>query len=134
MKTTSFLRFYQRIFIALSFLFLYADLSFAQPNGEALFQSNCTSCHKIGEVLIGPNLQGVTKRRPKEWLHKWVKNSQAVVKSGDPYAVELFNKFNKTPMTSFNLKDEEIDAILTYIENFKPPVNTPNGPGSGVPG
>jgi mono/diheme cytochrome c family protein len=133
MKTFSSLKISQRIFVAILFLFLSVNLVSAQPDGEALFKANCTQCHAIGRQVIGPDLKAVDKRRPKEWLHKWIHNSQAVVKSGDPYAVELFNKFNKTVMTSFNLKDDEIDAIITYIANFKPPV-TPNAPGAEVPG
>jgi cytochrome c2 len=136
MKTSLSLKYSQRIFIAILFLFLSVNLVSAQPDGEALFKTNCTQCHSIGKgVVIGPDLKDVNKRRPdKTWLHKWIHNSQAVVKSGDPYAVALFNKFNKTVMTPFNFKDEEIDAILTYIANFKPPVTAPGGGPEGAPG
>ncbi len=135
MKTSTSLNVSQRIFIAILFLFLSVDLVSAQPDGEALFKNNCTACHTLGRDATGPDLIGVNKRRPdKAWLHKWVHNSQTVVKSGDPYAVALFNKFNKTVMTPFSLKDEEIDAILTYIGNYKPPIaKGPTGP-TGGPG
>lgn len=125
MKTFSFLRFFQRISIAIFFLFLSVNIVSAQPDGEAIFKQNCTQCHAIGRQVIGPDLKGVTTRRPKEWLHKWIKNTSAVIASNDKYAVDLFNKFNKTAMPAFNLKDDEIDAVLTYIQNFKPPVQGP---------
>jgi mono/diheme cytochrome c family protein len=106
----------------------------AQPNGEALFKSNCTSCHAIGSQLIGPDLKGIEKRRPNDWIIKWVHSPDAMIKGGDAYAVSIFEKFNKTPMTAFpQLKDAEIVAIVDYIKAYKVPEvkkgPTDNGPG-----
>lgn len=102
---------------------LNARLVSAQ-DGEALFKANCTSCHAVKEKLIGPALMGVETRRPEDWLLKWIKNSTAVIKSGDEYAVKLYNDYNKVAMPSFNLKDDEIKSILAYVkeEAAKPDV------------
>ena len=111
-----------------------SNFSFSQPDGAALFKSNCVACHSIGKgVVIGPDLKDAHKRRPEDWLIKWIKNSQAVVKSGDAYAVALFNKFNKIPMTSFNLKDDEIKAMLAYVkaESEKAPPPAPAASAQG---
>ena len=86
-------------------------------NGESLFKGNCTVCHAIDEVVIGPALRDVHERRNQEWIYAFIKNSQKVIKSGDEYAVELYNQYNKTLMTSFDFSDEELDAILTYIKD-----------------
>ena len=86
-------------------------------NGESLFKGNCTVCHAIDEVVIGPALRDVHERRDQEWIYAFIKNSQKVIKSGDEYAVELYNQYNKTLMTSFDFSDEELDAILTYIKD-----------------
>ena len=86
-------------------------------NGESLFKGNCTVCHAIDEVIIGPALRDVHERRDQEWIYAFIKNSQKVIKSGDEYAVELYNQYNKTLMTSFDFSDEELDAILTYIKD-----------------
>ncbi|MFT4681144.1 MAG: mono/diheme cytochrome c family protein, partial [Flavobacteriales bacterium] len=91
-------------------------------DGEKLFKQNCASCHRVdGKALTGPGLAGVYDRVPQpadEWLLKWVKNSNAVIKSGDAYAVALFNEYNKTAMTNFEfLSDEEVVAILDYVKN-----------------
>ncbi|MBD2720549.1 cytochrome c [Hymenobacter sp. BT189] len=83
--------------------------------GDALFKSNCAQCHAVNEVVVGPALAGITKRRPISWLIPWVKNSSKVVASGDDYAVALFNKFNKQQMPSFNLSDKEINSLMVYI-------------------
>ncbi|TAE70325.1 MAG: cytochrome c [Bacteroidetes bacterium] len=86
--------------------------------GRMLREENCTSCHSFtDEVIVGPGLKGILKRRTMVWITNFVKNSQAVIKSGDEYAIKLFEKYNKAVMTSFNFKDEEIKAIIDYI-NF----------------
>ncbi len=124
------------------FLFLLFNLSalhvvVAQPDGAALFSNNCKQCHSTTDaVVVGPGLKGVETRRNKEWILKWVHNSQGVIKSGDPYANELFKKFNGAVMTPFpNLKDDEITAILAYIkaEGAKAP-KTPDGGQVAEPG
>jgi mono/diheme cytochrome c family protein len=103
-------------------LFLLAGLSFFNPSsaqdGHALFMANCASCHKVDQKLVGPALAGVESRWPdRKAIHAWVHNSAAVIKSGDPYAVSLFNEYNKTPMTPFpQLSEKDIDAILDYVK------------------
>src|SRR5690348_7356335 len=93
-------------------LVFFASNVYAQPDGAALFKAQCAQCHSTGSnKIIGPGLKDVHSRRNEEWILKWVKNSQSVIKSGDQYAVDLFNKFNQTAMPSFSLADDEIKAI-----------------------
>ncbi len=103
-------------------------------NGKSLFEANCISCHQIHSKTIGPALKDVTTRREEAWLIKWVKNSKEVIDSGDPYAVKLYNDFNKVAMNSFEyLSDGEIKDILAYIkdESGKEPVTTAGAPAGG---
>jgi len=85
-------------------------------DGAAIFKQNCTACHAIDKQVIGPALKDVHKRRDEAWLLKFIRNSTAVINSGDPYAVQLYEKYNKTQMNSFEfLSEDEIKAVLTYI-------------------
>ena len=84
--------------------------------GDALFKSNCAQCHAVNEVLVGPALAGITKRRPISWLIPWVKNSSKVVASGDEYAVAIFSKYQQQ-MPSFALSDKEITSIIAYVSS-----------------
>lgn len=96
------------------------EISFDQnivSNGESLFKGNCTVCHAINDVLIGPALRDVHERQSEEWIYAFIKNSQKVIKSGDEYAVDLYNQYNQTLMTSFDFSDEELNSILTYIKS-----------------
>jgi mono/diheme cytochrome c family protein len=86
--------------------------------GESLFNANCKACHAVKRKLVGPALGGVQDRAPSiQWIKDFVHNSSAVIKSGDEYAVKLYNEYNKTQMTSFtSLKDEDIMNILAYVK------------------
>ena len=106
----------------LSFAILLASVSatFAQDaaEGETLFKNNCAACHNTSdEVLVGPGLKGISERRPIEWIVKWVHNPQAVIASGDKYANDLYNKFNKAAMTPYpNFTDAQIKSIVAYVD------------------
>jgi mono/diheme cytochrome c family protein len=86
--------------------------------GESLFNANCKACHRVNQKLVGPPLAGVYDRVPSiDWIKKFVKNSSAVIASGDDYAVKLYNEYNKTQMTAFSsFKDEDIMNILAYVK------------------
>ena len=90
-------------------------------DGEALFKANCSNCHKPDADYTGPALQGWSKREPSaDWVYKWVANPAQMIAS-DAYAKKLFEKWKPTVMTAFpNLKKDEIDAILKYVDDYKP--------------
>jgi mono/diheme cytochrome c family protein len=92
-------------------------------DGKALFTTNCASCHQVHKPSTGPALAGVEDRWPnKANLYAWIRNSAAFLKTGDKYANDLYNQWNKTAMNQFpNLTDEEIGAIITYINSVPAP-------------
>ena len=99
--------------------------------GKSLFNANCASCHKLNKKLIGPALKGVSAKYEKEWLYSWIKNSAAMIKSGDERAVAIYEEYNKVAMNSFTqLSNEDIDNILAYTD-YVPP--KPEAPVSGAP-
>jgi mono/diheme cytochrome c family protein len=86
--------------------------------GKQIFQNQCSPCHFIEKenASEGPALGSVNKRRPKEWLIAFIQNSQHVIKSGDPYAVYLYNSFNRRIMVPMEfLSTDDINAVITYI-------------------
>jgi len=111
-------------------LFVGSSDAYAQDaaKGESLFKSNCASCHALNKKLVGPALSGVSERREEEWLLKWVKNSSALIKSGDPDAIAIFEEYKKSAMTAFtHFSDEDVKDILAYIENPPQVVPVVNG-------
>lgn len=95
--------------------------------GEALFKSLCAACHKRYKKMTGPALFGVTEKHDREWLYSWIKNSAAMIASGDAAAVAIYEEYNKTAMNAFpQLTNADIDNILAYVMVPKPP--KPEGP------
>ena len=85
--------------------------------GEALFKANCTSCHALNKRVLGPALAGINEKQSKEWLYKWIKNSPALIASGDKDAVAIYEEYNKAAMSVFpQLSNGDIDNILAYIK------------------
>src|SRR5258706_8224374 len=108
-----------RILIFLIALAIAPLKNFAEVNvqtGEKLFKQYCTSCHRIDIKVIGPPLKDITKRRPEDWLLKWIRNNSALRQSGDKDALALYDGY-KTEMPTFtSLSDDDIRSILAYIE------------------
>lgn len=104
-------------FFCLALMLSFSTVSFAQDaaKGREVFNSNCAACHKLDGNSTGPALRGVVERHDTAWLHKWIKSSSSLIKSGDAAAVKLFNEWNKVVMNDFPaLSDEDIDNILAY--------------------
>jgi cytochrome c551/c552 len=108
-----------------------SNISFA-ADGEALFKANCSNCHKPDADYTGPALKGWADREPnKEWIYKWVANPAQMIAT-DAYAKQLFEKWKPTVMTAFaNLKKDEVDAIMKYVDDYTPPAATAQTGGAG---
>ena len=101
--------------------------------GKSLFNANCAACHKLNKNLVGPKLAGVTEKYEKEWLYTWIKNSSAMIKSGDERAVAVWEEWNKLAMNAFpQLSNEDIDNILAYTDYKPEPVVSTAVADSGV--
>jgi cytochrome c2 len=102
-------------------LFCARQSSFAQninaDEGKKLFQGRCASCHNVNKSLTGPALAKVYDRHTMQWIISFVKGSQAMVKSGDQQALDLFNKHNQIVMPDHpDLSNEQIESIVAYIK------------------
>jgi mono/diheme cytochrome c family protein len=89
----------------------------AQESGKQIFQKACAACHSVGAGrLVGPDLKGVSDKRPEDWLLKFIKSSEKLVKSGDKTAMALLEEFNKMPMPDQALSDDQIRKVLAHIK------------------
>lgn len=149
MKKVNFISFRSKLpYLLLAFLLIFSTTIYAQDDaeeadqavaevdsgadiaaGEALFKSNCAACHQLDKKAVGPALRGVGGEFDRDWMYKWIRNSQALVQAGDPTAVRLFEENNRLIMTPFpGLSDEDIDNILAYTDQ---PKAAPKAPESG---
>lgn len=99
----------------LSLFFININLQ-AQNSGEELFKSVCAACHTINKGrLVGPDLVGVPQKMDRDWLIRFIRSSQEMIKSGDSAAVAIYNEYNKIPMPDNNYSDDQIISIIEYI-------------------
>lgn len=92
-------------------------LPFKNVMGQALFIRGCATCHTVGKGdRIGPDLASVTTRRTREWLTGFIKHPDKVRESGDPIALDLFEKYNRVIMPSLGLSDADVSDVLSFID------------------
>jgi protein SCO1/2 len=96
----------------------YAD---ARPldfeTGQYVYQGRCSACHTIGQGdKVGPDLAGVTARRDRAWLARYIRVPDEVLAEGDPIATTLFKKYDSVRMPNLRLSRDEVADVLTYIE------------------
>jgi cytochrome c2 len=84
---------------------------------KVIFRKRCMACHTYGKgIKVGPDLKGVTDRRKREWLLKFIASSSSVIQSGDPTATKLFRDFKQERMPDWSdLSPEQITSILNYF-------------------
>ena len=100
-----------------------------EEEGKTIFTSRCAACHNVNKVLTGPALAGVDQRRSIEWIVKFVKSSQGLVKSGDKDAVALFQKFNRIAMPDHpDLTTDNIKSIVEFIKSEAKPDDAEKAP------
>lgn len=90
--------------------------------GEHLFRTRCATCHTIGNGqegvvpgLAGPDLLGVTKRRDREWLTRWIAAPDKMLEQGDPIAMGLYAKYDEVPMPNMRLSLSDVADVLGYL-------------------
>jgi protein SCO1/2 len=90
--------------------------------GENLFRTRCATCHNIGakqdsgQRSIGPDLLSVTQRRERKWLTRFIAEPDKMLEEKDPQAIGLLAAYNNVPMPNLRLNEQEIEDLLTYID------------------
>ena len=88
----------------------------ADSTAALLFSRQCSSCHTIGKGdLVGPDLKGVTNRRERPWLLRFIRSSREVVDSGDPTAARLFERYKRQRMPDHDFTAAQVEALLEYV-------------------
>jgi len=111
----------------------YADLGGVKEidKGESLFRSKCAACHTIGKGdAMGPDLAGVFQRRDRAWITHYIMAPDKVLASGDPIAKALFARYKKVRMPFLEMRPEDMEVLLPYLErqsNKVMPTSAPKG-------
>jgi len=106
-------------FLMIAVLFAMAlPLNAAAQTAEEFFQQNCVSCHTIGGGrLIGPDLKEAIQQKDRAWLEHFIQDPQAVLSSGDAYALQLKKDAGGIVMPKMpGVTPEMAKALLDMIE------------------
>jgi cytochrome oxidase Cu insertion factor (SCO1/SenC/PrrC family) len=93
--------------------------------GEQLFRSRCVSCHTTGappdslaaKQSIGPDLAGVTVRRQRDWLFRWIQAPDRMLADRDPVALALYESYRRVAMPNMQLNDLEVNSLIDYLRD-----------------
>ena len=91
-------------------------------NGQRLFQSKCSACHTLGQGdKVGPDLAGVTARRERAWLARYISEPDELLAARDPIATALFHKYKQVRMPNLKLGSSDVADIVSFLEGFSRP-------------
>lgn len=86
---------------------------------EDIYRYRCLSCHSLGkDDGIGPGLHGVTERRDRKWLARWIKEPDLMLKEEDPIAVDLLSRYDKVLMPNLRLTDADVEALINFLATY----------------
>ncbi len=87
-----------------------------QP-GQAMYKKICAPCHTIGVGdKVGPDLRGVTERRDRVWLARYLRNPSAMLEMNDPVARALAAKFDPVRMPNLRLSEQDADDLISFLQ------------------
>lgn len=85
------------------------------PGSKDLFVAKCSSCHTVGKgVRIGPDLEGVTKKRKANWITRMIKAPSRMLDT-DPDARALLAEFKNVRMPDLGLNDEQVAGLTELL-------------------
>lgn len=85
--------------------------------GEDLFRRRCQVCHTVGAGdTLGPDLLGVTEKRDRAWLARWIKAPDQMLAEKDPVATALYAQYKELPMPNLKLSDRDAEVLIGYLE------------------
>jgi protein SCO1/2 len=94
--------------------------------GQFLFQSRCSACHTVGQGdKLGPDLLGVTSRRERAWLARYIMAPDQMLTERDPIAVMLFEKYQNVRMPNLSLGSPDVGDLLLYLDAQSGPPREP---------
>ncbi|MGQ0701582.1 MAG: c-type cytochrome [Gemmatimonadales bacterium] len=92
--------------------------------GKRVFQSICVACHTVGAgVRMGPDLKGVTERRERMWLMRFIRDPEQLRREGDSLTIALMAQYG-VRMPSLGLTDPQLEAVIGYLAASQAPPPT----------
>jgi mono/diheme cytochrome c family protein len=80
-------------------------------DGKKVFETYCWGCHHQSAEAFGPSFTQIASRRNADQIRAMITDSESVSK---------VLGYSRNAMPKFQLSEDELNAITSYILSFKP--------------
>jgi len=96
------------------------SIDLASRPGQALYNRLCAGCHTVGGGdKVGPDLAGITGRRDRGWLVKFISDPEKMRAQLDPTALDLAAKSRAVRMPAMAVSERDVGDLLAYIAHLE---------------
>ena len=89
-------------------------------SGKELFEQQCAGCHTIGGGDSGgPDLKGITAKRPAEWLVRVIAEPDKLTAEKDATQLELVKKYGME-MPNVGISHDDARKIVSFLQESAP--------------
>jgi mono/diheme cytochrome c family protein len=118
-------------------LLLLLVILFSAPawadSGKELFEKECSGCHTIGGGDSGgPDLKGVTGKRPADWLERVIVEPDKLTADKDPTQLGLVKQYGGE-MPNLGMSRKDAKKIIAYLRDVSPATPPPGAAPSAEP-
>ena len=105
-------------------LLLILAIFFSAPawadSGKELFEKECSGCHTIGGGDSGgPDLKGITGKRPADWLERVIVEPDKLTADKDPVQLGLVKQYGGE-MPNLGISRKDAKKIIAYLQDVSP--------------
>ena len=101
--------------------------------GGKLFMTRCSACHTVGggDTKLGPDLAGVVERRPRAWLHRWIKEPDRMIAEKDPAVTAMVAPVSRPRDAQSQAQQCRRRRRSSIISATRPSATAPAWPSTG---
>lgn len=105
-------------------LLLILAIFFSAPawadSGKEKFEKECAGCHTIGGGDSGgPDLKGITGKRPADWLERVIVEPDKLTADKDPVQLGLVKQYGGE-MPNLGMSRKDAKKVIAYLRDISP--------------
>jgi mono/diheme cytochrome c family protein len=102
-------------------------------SGKEKFEKECSGCHTIGGGDSGgPDLKGITGKRPADWLERVIVEPDKLTADKDPIQLALVKRYGGE-MPNLGMSRKDAKKIIAYLRDVSPATPPPGAAPSAEP-
>lgn len=101
--------------------------------GKELFEKECAGCHTIGGGDSGgPDLKGITGKRPAAWLERVIVEPEKLTAEKDPVQLALVKRYGGE-MPNLGIGRADAKKIIAFLQDASAAASSPGAAASAEP-